>query len=87
MYENIAGEDRVDISPVIALITPGIIDLLMTERGMSVEQAASALYRSRLYAMLEDERTKLWRLGFPLLYDMLSEEMDEGRMTFPEEQS
>jgi hypothetical protein len=35
---------------------------------------------------LEDEETKLWRLGYPLLYDLLEEELSTGRITFPEEQ-
>jgi hypothetical protein len=35
---------------------------------------------------LEDEKTKVWRLGYPLLYDLLAEELDTGNITFPEEQ-
>lgn len=74
------------ISSVIAMITPGIISLLMEGRGMTVEEAASVLYNSQLYQALEDERTKVWRLSYPLLYDLLIEELDTGTITFPEEQ-
>jgi hypothetical protein len=73
-------------SSVIAMITPGIIDLLMESRKLSLEEAAALLYSSRLYKTLEDEETKLWRLGFPLLYDLLEEELSTGKITFPEEQ-
>lgn len=74
------------ISPVIAMITPGIITLLMENRALDLEGAASLLYNSRLYKTLEDEKTKIWRLGYPLLYDLLEQELTTGRITFPEEQ-
>jgi len=75
-----------NISPVIAMITPGIISLLMENRAMSLEEASAALYNSELYKALEDEGTKVWRLSYPLLYDLLAEELDTGKITFPEEQ-
>jgi len=75
-----------NIGPVIAMITPGILELLMANRGIEVTEASDLLYSSRLYAALEDEETKVWRLGYPLLYDMLEEELATGQITFPEEQ-
>ncbi|GBU20583.1 hypothetical protein R80B4_00461 [Fibrobacteres bacterium R8-0-B4] len=78
--------DNNGISPVIAMITPGIIGLLMENRGLSVEEAAGVLYNSELYRVLEDEGTKVWRLSYPLLYDMLVEELETGGITYPEEQ-
>ena len=74
------------ISPVIAMITPGIINLLMENRGLSLEDASDVLYNSLLYKALEDEETKVWRLGYPLLYDLLEEELTKGKITYPEEQ-
>jgi hypothetical protein len=74
------------ISPVIAMITPGILRLLVDSRGLSLENAAETLYNSRLYKAVEDEETKLWRLGYPILYDLLEEELTTGEITFPEEQ-
>ena len=78
--------DKKSISPVIAIITPGIIRLLMENRKLDLEAASEILYNSRLYETLEDEKTKLWRLGYPLLYDLLDEELTTGKITFPEEQ-
>ena len=75
-----------NISAVIAMITPGIIDLLMKNRGMSLEEASSVLYNSELYKTIEDEKTKVWRLGYPLLYDLLEEELTTEKITYPEEQ-
>jgi len=75
-----------NISPVIAMLTPGILRLLMENRRLSLTEAADLLYHSRLYKVLEEEKTKLWRLGYHLLYDMLEEELTTGQITFPEEQ-
>lgn len=75
-----------NISSVIAMITPGIINLLTEKRKISIEEAAAVLYNSQLYKMLEDEQTKIWRLSYPLLYDLLEEELTTGNITFPEEQ-
>jgi hypothetical protein len=75
-----------NISPVIAMITPGILNLLMENRKLSLEEAANLLYSTELYKTLEDEETKLWRLGYPLLYDLLEEELTTGKITYPEEQ-
>ena len=75
-----------NISPVIAMITPGIIRLLMEDWEITLEDAADILYNSQLYNSLEDEKTKMWRLGYPLLYDLLIEELTTGKITYPEEQ-
>ena len=74
------------ISPVVAMITPGIIDLLMENRQLNLEEASGLLYNSQLYKDLEDEETKVWRLGYPLLYDLLEEELATGYISYPEEQ-
>jgi len=74
------------ISPVIAMITPGILELLMKNRNIDLMEASSLLYSSQLYIDLEDEKTKVWRLGYPLLYDLLEEELTTGKITYPEEQ-
>jgi len=78
--------DKKSISPVIAMITPGIINLLIENRKLNLEDASEVLYNSQLYKTLEDEETKVWRLGYPLLYDLLEEELTTGIITFPEEQ-
>jgi hypothetical protein len=75
-----------DISPVIAFITPGILQLLKENRRLTLEAASDVLYNSKLYSALENEGTKAWRLSYPVLYDMLEEELTTGKITWPEEQ-
>ena len=84
--ENPHLMDTKNISSVIAIITPGIIRLLMENRKVHLQEAAGILFNSQLYKTLEDEETKLWRLSYPTLFDMLEEEISTGKITFPEEQ-
>ena len=74
-----------NISSIVAIITPGILRLLVEKHAMGLDEAAEVLYNSHLYKALEDEQTKLWRLGYPLLFDLLEEERATGHITFPEE--
>jgi len=72
---------------LIALVTPGIIQLLMQERGIDEKEAANILYNSQLYSKLEDAETRAWRLSPIALYDLLEEELQTGAITnWPEEQ-
>ena len=75
-----------NLGAILALTTPGIIQLLMDRRKITAEAASILLYNSKLYKLLEDEKTKLWHLSYPILYDMLEEELTTGEITFPEEQ-
>jgi hypothetical protein len=68
------------------MITPGILKLLMENRGLTLGQASHILYNSSLYNALESERTKAWRLSYPILHDLLEEELTTGEITWPEEQ-
>jgi hypothetical protein len=74
------------ISPIIAMITPGIIGLIIENQKLNLGEAAAILYNSQLYKALEDEETKAWRLSYPLLYDLLREELSTGEISWPEEQ-
>jgi hypothetical protein len=72
---------------VIALVTPGILQSLMNARGIDEKAAAGLLYRSQLYQMLEDSETRLWRLSYTELFDLLEEELATGKiLNWPEEQ-
>jgi hypothetical protein len=75
-----------NLNVVLMFITPGIIQLLMDNRRITAEAASILLYNSKLYELLEDNKTKLYRLSYPILYDMLEEELTTGKITFPEEQ-
>jgi len=78
--------DKNKLGALLILVTPGIIELIKDKRGLSYDSAAETLYNSRLYALLEDHETGLWRLSAHTLYSLLDEELTTGKITFPEEQ-
>ena len=75
-----------NLNVVLAFITPGIIQLLMNNHRITAEVASMLLYNSKLYGLLEGEGTKLWHLSYPILYDLLEDELATGEINFPEEQ-
>jgi hypothetical protein len=79
--------DQSNVYTIIAIITPGILQMLMDSRQIEAIKAASLLYNSKLYRMLEDENTRLWRLSHTVLFDLLEEELTTGSIAnWPEEQ-
>ena len=48
------------------------------------DKALGIVYNSELYAMLEDESTKLWHYSSPMLCTLLDEELSTGSITFPD---
>jgi hypothetical protein len=57
----------------------------MQNRGLVNIEAAKLLYNSAVYAMLENEESKLWHLSPLTLYELLEEELADGNIRYPEE--
>jgi hypothetical protein len=72
-------------SGILWLIIPQVIKLLVDKRQISSREAVKLLYDSELYAMLENEESKLWHLIAATLYSLLDEELTTGSITYPEE--
>jgi hypothetical protein len=71
---------------ILKMIVPKIVERYMEERDVSCGVAIERLYNSKLYEALEDRETSLWRLSPLLLCDLLIEELETGKITWPEEQ-
>jgi hypothetical protein len=69
----------------LELLIPLVIKEIINNRGVTPEKAFELLYSSVLYAVLEDEETKLWRLSPLTLANLLNEELETGDITFPHE--
>ena len=57
----------------------------MENRNLTNIEATELLYNSSLYAMLENEESKLWHLSPLTLYELLEEELETGHINYPEE--
>jgi hypothetical protein len=73
------------LSTALIFLVPQILELVMTEYKVNDEKAAEMFYSSELYKGLEEEETKLWHLSAHALFDMYQEEVETGKITYPEE--
>ena len=74
-----------DNKAMLEYIVPRLIKSIIEGIGASEKDAFTLLYESKLYEKLDREETKLWHLSVPTLYDMFKEEIETGRITYPEE--
>ena len=63
---------------VLQTISTGLVEQIMTDKGIGENAAMERLYSSKLYEMLEKEDTKLWHYSVPMLYDLFNEELITG---------
>lgn len=70
---------------VMGILVPQIIRLIVENYVYDEITAANEFYASDLYALLEQEDTKLWHFSPLTLFHMFDEEKKTGSFTFPEE--
>jgi len=73
------------LSALLTVMTPSVVQLIMDNKNLSNIEAAKLFYNSALYAMLENEASKLWHLSPITLYELLNEELSSGIINYPEE--
>jgi len=73
------------LSALLAVLNPSVVQLIMDNRKLSNVEATKLFYNSVLYAMLENEASKLWHLSPHVLYELLEEELATGSINYPEE--
>jgi hypothetical protein len=56
-------------------LTEELVAILMEEKGLSIEEAFSVLYRSQTYARLSDPNTKLYFQSAGYVYSLLEDEL------------
>ena len=56
-------------------LTEDLVAILMEEKGLSIEEAFTVLYRSQTYARLSDPNTKLYFQSAGYVYSLLEEEL------------
>ena len=69
---------------VLQTISTGLVEKIITDKGLDENAAMECLYSSKLYALLEKEDTKLWHYSVPMLYDFFNEELITGDFVLPE---
>ena len=68
---------------VLGVIVPEIVHRI-TE-NYSCDEVTEKFYASKVYALLEQEETKMWHFSPLTLFNMYDEEQKTGNFSFPEE--
>jgi len=76
--------ERGKFAAILPVIVSGLTKKIIEEKGISEDEAFEKLYNSKLYAMLENEKTKVWYYSVPLLYDLYESEMTTGVLELPD---
>lgn len=69
---------------MLVLLVPQIVNLITENYLLDEVTAHREFYDSKVYALLEQEDTKLWHLSALTLFNMFEEEKRRGTITFPE---
>lgn len=67
---------------ILPYITDDLAAMIAKKRSVSEEDAILLLYYSKLYALLEQEETKIWQYSTNMLYSLFEQEQDTGNITF-----
>lgn len=78
--------NKVQFSVLMPIICADLLKLIIQKENTSHKEAFERLYSSKLYALLEDEETKVWYYSTPMLYSLLLEEEQTGKITFSDVQ-
>ena len=77
------GEGK--FSALLAVIVPSVVGLIAKRKNLSEIEASKLFYRSKVYALLSDESTKVWHYGAETVFAMLEDELAGREIEFPEE--
>ncbi len=73
------------LSGILVLLVPQVIQEMIDNENITENEATENFYNSKVYSVLEDEKTKLWHLSPKALYELYRQEQQTGKIEFPEE--
>jgi len=76
--------DNEKFGAILPIIAAAIVDKIMIDSHLEEDEAVEKLYVSELYAVLENEKTKLWHCSVPMLYELYKSESMTGKLELPE---
>ncbi|MBQ6164864.1 MAG: hypothetical protein IK118_00400 [Clostridia bacterium] len=70
---------------VMILLVPKVVQMIAESYSYDEMTASKEFYGSKVYAILEQEDTKLWHLSAPAIFSMFDSEKKTGSFDIPEE--
>lgn len=65
-------------------ISSDLVGMIATKNNVTEGEAITKLYASKLYALLEQEDTKLWQYSTEMLYSLFEQEEKTETIIFPD---
>lgn len=72
-------------SAVMGVLVEQVVHLIIENYAYDEITASNVFYNSKVYALLEQEETKLWHFSPLTLFNMFDEEKKTGKFELPEE--
>jgi len=69
---------------ILPILIGGLTNKIINETGIDDDDAFEKLYSSELYALLENEETKVWTYSVHMLFDLYFAEITTGELELPE---
>jgi hypothetical protein len=76
--------DKTKFEALLPVIVASLMQKIIERKKISHDEAFSQLYGSRLYFVLDDEKTKVWHYSVEKLFRLFDEEITTGNMELPE---
>ncbi len=77
--------DNKKFHALLILIIPRVIEQICLKINVSEQEATSLFYHSKVYELLEDEKTAVWHFSAVTLCNMFLHEQETGELLLPEE--
>ena len=69
---------------IMPYISADLVGMIAKRKNISESDAITRLYDSKLYAILEQEDTKVWQYSTNMLYSLFEQEEKTGKIEFPD---
>lgn len=69
---------------IMPYISADLVGMIAEKENVSENAAITKLHNSELYAILEQEDTKVWHYSTHMLYSLLKQEETTGKIEFPD---
>lgn len=76
--------DQNQFAAIMPYISADLVGMIAEKENISENAAITKLYNSELYAILEQEDTKVWHYSTHMLYSLLEQEEKTGKIEFPD---
>ena len=67
---------------IMPYISADLVGMIAEKENISENAAITKLYNSELYAILEQEDTKVWHYSTHMLYSLMKQEETTGKIEF-----